>query len=765
MAVNRLVPFETQSLTQNIEFPMSGIGATGLSIDTTHQRSGSACLKCIPQGTSTQSYLQRTLSSSHSQYVQLHLEIGTNPNAGSGLIHMADSNQVSYMAFIKVNTDGSLSLWYSASGTGTFTQIGSNSSVLNSSAYNTVDLHIDDSAGLSSVVIEARLNGVVFATYTGAIYSTGVGSVANGISSVGCNVTANAESEASSGTWYIDDMVYSDGSGSNITGYMPDGKIIRLSPNAAGDVNTFATQTGGTAGSANNYTRVNETTPDDATTYNGSSTLNQEDLLKCGASGIGSSDTVNAVQVVGRYRNSTADATGAFKFEIEKAASSTIAQGAAIVPNSTTWTTVSDANSIIEYKDPTGANWTQSTLDTMQIGYKQTVAPGTGGRRNDITSVAAYVHYTPVTITTKTQGGIARITALTTKLQSAVGRITAKTTKTITGVARITGITTKTQTALSRITNSVTKTIAGLARITITTTKTIASVSRITAITVKTIAGIANIASGIVTTTKTITAIARITIKTLKTQTAITRITALAIKTTTGISRITATTLKTITAVARITVTTLKNQSAIARVTVTTNKTITSVTRITKIVPKTITGIARLTASTLRTIPAIARLTAKTTKTITAISRLTVVSIKTVIGIAKITVITSKAITGITRITAQVLKTIPAISRLTATTKKTLVSISRITIITNKIITCLARIAVINLRNIVAKANIMTRSLKTITGIGRINKTTQQAMTGVATIKSAYGLYRAKPQQSVYNGKLSNNNGSLSYNV
>ena len=71
------------------------------------------------------------------------------------------------------------------------------------------------------------------------------------------------------------------------------------------------------------------------------------------------------------------------------------------MPNSTTWktnaTTTTLGYPITAYTDPDGAAWTNTTLDSMQIGYKLTTAPGTAGRRIDVTTIWAYVDYTPGT--------------------------------------------------------------------------------------------------------------------------------------------------------------------------------------------------------------------------------------------------------------------------------------------------------------------------------------------------------------------------------
>jgi hypothetical protein len=273
------------------------------------------------------------------------------------------------------------------------TQIGSASAALNADAWYMVELKTDASPASGSRVIEARLNGVVFAT-------SSTQSQGNVLAySVGGNLASEAETQ---GDWYWDDVALNDGTGSFQIGYPGDGKVIHLHPNAAGDANAFATQTGGTAGSANNWTRVSDIAPDEGASFNGSATLNTEDLFNVdspGWAGIGTSDIINTVLIGARVRNNTADATAALKLEVEKTSAGTIAQSTAIIPNNTGFVTNAAASPfnypLVTYQDPDAASWTRNTLDTMQIGYKLTAA---GTNRIEVTAVWASVDFTPVNV-------------------------------------------------------------------------------------------------------------------------------------------------------------------------------------------------------------------------------------------------------------------------------------------------------------------------------------------------------------------------------
>lgn len=368
------IGFELNSATTGVE----GDTYSSTTVSTTNVRSGSYALRANAAGTAPfwRTQLKSADDSTNTCYFRFYLFIASSTNALVQIARIVDSGNVQQCT-IRLNTDNTLQLTNN-----TVTQVGSSSSALSTNTWYRVEVSFNPSSG----AIAAKLDGTQFAS----------GSSAAGSWSRVLLGTINGTPTAD---LYFDDVAVNDSTGSFQNSYPGDGKIIVLKPNAAGDANSFATQTGGTAGASNNFTRVNEVTPDDATSFNGSSTLNQEDLFNVEASGIGASDTVNVVSVGARFRNSTADATAAFKAEIEKTSGGTITQSSAVVPNSTTWRTNATAAPfnylITTYQDPDSSNWTQTTLDSMQIGYKLTVGPGTAGRRIDVSKVWVLVDYTP----------------------------------------------------------------------------------------------------------------------------------------------------------------------------------------------------------------------------------------------------------------------------------------------------------------------------------------------------------------------------------
>lgn len=368
--------FELQSFTAGIEVDTNSGTPT---ISTTTVRSGAASMRV--NGTSVSKFFTQQFlatASTTNKFVRFYFRIasasGTDAVAFALLRDGANGNGPS----LRVNIANTLELWDEQAAV----QRGSDSAALSTNTWYRIELSYIRSTG----VITAYIDGVQFAT--GACTAN----MSMDTFRLGMIDTATCD-------FFYDDVAINDSSGASQTGLPGAGNVIRLSPNAAGDSNGFLVQVGGTAGSTNNFTRVNETTPDDATTYNGAALLNAEDLFNVTNSGIGATDTVNVVSVGVRFADITgADATAAFKIEVEKTGSGTKTQSGAILPNSTTWrsnvpgATLPKTYPLITYTDPDGAAWTQATLDTMQIGYTQTA---TNVQTVAISTIWTYVDYTP----------------------------------------------------------------------------------------------------------------------------------------------------------------------------------------------------------------------------------------------------------------------------------------------------------------------------------------------------------------------------------
>lgn len=493
--------FELNSTTLEVEFTTN---SAPVSIVTTNPRSGTYHGR-VTGGTGFWRQVLFTSNQSTIGYISVAVCIHSAVNATSQLVRFSTTAN-GIQGCISLKTDNTLVL-QKADGT----QIGSASAALSLDTWYIIELKNDATLGATGA-LEGRLNGAVFASGsnsdTGAWARVLVGNI------TGTQTTNDV---------YFDDWKANDNSGSVETGYPGAGKIIHLKPNAAGDSNGFLVQTGGTAGSSNNYTRVNETTPDDATTYNGAALLNAEDLFNFSASGIGSNDLVKTVLVGGRFADLVAaDATASIKLEIMKTSGGTKTQSAAIIPNQTTWFTNAPAAPrnypLITYTDPDGAAWTQTTLDSLQAGYTQNA---TGAQTIAVSTIFVSVDYLPTTTTTKTETGTARIQKSATQTETGVARIqksasqtetgTARikvtTQKTESGVARVTATATKTETAISRIQKSVTQSETGTARILATVSRTATGTARVEKSATQTETGVANIVR---TSVQTMTGVALI---------------------------------------------------------------------------------------------------------------------------------------------------------------------------------------------------------------------------------------------------------------
>lgn len=367
---------------------------TGTPIaSTTLARSGS-CSGTIQSGTSgtAKGFVYQFLAANANgpYFLRYYLYIQTYPNVNTS-ISSFQALAGTQEANIVLTTTGTLQLW-SKDGA---TQIGSASSVLSKGAWYCVETKVDRSEAAGSQIEQAWVDkdGVNNCGTTMFAGSTAVTMTAAGF--INFNLGANFEGESyTTGVWGFDDVAANDSTGAAQTGLPGSGKVIYLRPNAAGDVNAFTSQTGGTAGSANNFTRVNETTPDGATTFNGDNTLSHEDLFNMTDSGIGTSDTVNVVQV-NEYYDRSAATVAAFKAEIEKTGSGTKTQSSAVTPVaafSMNQTAVPRTSMITAYNDPDGSAWTKTTLDSMQVGYIISTAATNFAQ---ISTAYAIVDYTP----------------------------------------------------------------------------------------------------------------------------------------------------------------------------------------------------------------------------------------------------------------------------------------------------------------------------------------------------------------------------------
>lgn len=370
--------FGLNSTTAGVELDLvdTPIGDPGLSIQGTIKRSGSYALKAKANGSTVTAQLAKrnitTIVAGRTYYVRTYIYIVTYPEATkySNVFNLTDS-ALTHGLTVALLPDGTASVSDIDLGS-----MGTTTATLGTGSWIRVELSYVCNSG----AIDLRFDGTSVLTNTA---SSGIGMSLLSVGNSGNNTQ---------GEWYFADIAVNDDQGSYQNSWPGSGKVIYLRPNAAGDSAQW------TPSSGDNYACVNETPPDDHTSYVGVSTVNYLDMYNCDASGIGASDVVNVVEVGGRFARS-ASASPSFKFRIIKTGSGTEALSAAIQPDNTqpsykTNTLVSPMTSpIILYKDPDGTNaWTQTTLDSMQIGMVETTDTN---RTLYVTSVWAIVDYTP----------------------------------------------------------------------------------------------------------------------------------------------------------------------------------------------------------------------------------------------------------------------------------------------------------------------------------------------------------------------------------
>lgn len=155
---------------------------------------------------------------------------------------------------------------------------------------------------------------------------------------------------------YVDDIIIMDGAGSTCNDFLGDRRLVVLRPSGAGNYTQFTPNTGA------NYAAVDDTTPDDDTTYVASGTDNQRDTYA-----LGNLDTgiviVDAL-VLGAYAKKT-DA-GARSLALTVRSGSTDSDGS----DATLSTSYSYVKRILETDPIAAAAWSGSTVNALEIGVK-----------------------------------------------------------------------------------------------------------------------------------------------------------------------------------------------------------------------------------------------------------------------------------------------------------------------------------------------------------------------------------------------------------
>jgi hypothetical protein len=360
--------WELNSATDGVETEIGGTPA----ISSTTFRSGAYALEISSLSSGAAKTSGMLFAAQNVVFWRGYIRVATAPSAANRVAQLMTTTP---LAFIELNADRTVQL-NDEDGA-----IGSPSSALSLNTWHRLEIKIDVSAAAGSHVVEARLDGVVFATASNRSISAPPQRWR-----VGGNLNSEAQTQ---GEWYFDDVVADDAA------YPGDSKLVVVRPNAAGD-NAAVTRGGVDSGS--DFGQIDEVTPNDAGDY--LVFANNNDTLDLGVQnssdvGIGASDSIHCVSVGARHRAATA-AGATYQLRIKSQASGTVTSGTATTHDDTTWKTNGDVSpriyTLVSATDPQGGGaWTPALLDTAQIGCICTDATPDLW----LTALWAYVEYTP----------------------------------------------------------------------------------------------------------------------------------------------------------------------------------------------------------------------------------------------------------------------------------------------------------------------------------------------------------------------------------
>jgi len=380
--------FEMQSNVDLIEVQdfTPNLGAT---ISTTVKRApGTASARvnpasganCLIEHQFTSGVVMRT-------FHRFYIRVDTLPAGASNIYHIGQSGY--FPANIQLRTDGTLILRDSNAAV----DLGSPTAfALTLGRWYRIEADYTDVAGTLTPGVSA------FKLYVdGVLVSDQMCSNINGFSRVRMGTTNTGGGL----DMYIDDIAVNDDTGSYQNGLPGPGCVVHMLPDAAGDNNLWGTAIGGTAGAANNFTRVNERVPNDSTSYNqtaatGTTTIDDFNMQTAASAGIGTADLVNVVSV-GVRGGSDATTTASICTRLKSQSGGTVAESPSVSVATNGWNThratVPRIYYLNSYVDPqAGGPWTAALLNNAQIGYR-TITSQTTTRR--VTSLWALVDFVP----------------------------------------------------------------------------------------------------------------------------------------------------------------------------------------------------------------------------------------------------------------------------------------------------------------------------------------------------------------------------------
>lgn len=377
--------WELQSTASGVE--LEDIG-TAPAIETTIVRSGAAAMRA---NASAESHFGLYSSGTSVIFLQSYVRFETFPSVTLTFLRLR--NGTSAKIGIKCTAAGVLQLFNEEDST----QIGSDSSAISTGTWYRIALGCDPTT-LSSTSVEARayVDTAGASTFWNPSGTANLAAVPNTFY-IGAAVSGGVTVDI-----VYDDFVINDNSGSFQNTWPPENKIIILRPNGNGDNSQW---TGSDGNSTDNYLLVDETPPDDVTTYVASNTLDQIDDYNLDATpaALGSGDTINCVQVGWRAAASAATSTDPdFVVRIKSDTGATVEESSAVDMSTTTYTTNAlfgavKGYALTLYDLPGGSTtaWTKATLDTAQIGVREAATDADSVR---LTALWLTVDFTPASV-------------------------------------------------------------------------------------------------------------------------------------------------------------------------------------------------------------------------------------------------------------------------------------------------------------------------------------------------------------------------------
>lgn len=380
--------FELNSISTDVYFR----SATAPTVQSTNARSGTYAGRTPTNVSNPIAYgfQWRASAGTSNVYFRAYLSVQTLPANTQPIISVANGASFAMStsnAHIRLTTAGKLQLFNGV------TQIGSDSPALNTGTWYRVEIHYDSTPAGGSQVLDARIDGVSFASSSTLTLSV------SSVLAIGFGSNLHGAVITATGSWDWDDIALNDTTGSFQNSWPSAGSIVYLRPNAVGD-NTSWTSTG------TNWSAVSEITPDDATSGNRAATaVNIDDYnIDATPTVLDSAATINCVQVGVRYAADTATQANNAQWMVRFKSSSggTTVESAAIQAAATSY--VTNANStpplfpLTLYQTPDSTSLTKSNLDTSQIGLDLAVSSSTSTVTR-VTAMWLLVDYTPTTTT------------------------------------------------------------------------------------------------------------------------------------------------------------------------------------------------------------------------------------------------------------------------------------------------------------------------------------------------------------------------------